>query len=168
MKKNYIIDGYNLGFKIPSIAKWINLGETDRAIQLIKNFIVNNLVQKSNQIIIVFDGKSENTGNDSKQGKLYIKFSRKPQTADDIIRQFIRSQKNASQWIVVSSDLEIRFTAKDMGAIVMTSENLIDSIKRERSKSQIQNNREKYQPENIDVNYWLNKFNQSRDKEKEK
>ena len=166
MKKNYIIDGYNLGFKIPSIAKWINSGETDRAIELIKNFLINGLVSKSNQIILVFDGTSQHTGNNSKQGKLYVMFSKKPQTADDIIRQFIRSQKNASQWIVVSSDSEIRYTAEDMGAIVMTSENLIASLKQHRSKSQIQSNKEKYQPENIDINYWLKKFNQSGDKTK--
>ncbi len=166
MKKNYIIDGYNLGFKIPSIAKWIKNGKTAYAIQLIKNFIINNLVQTSNQVILVFDGKSEIIGNDSKQGKLYVKFSKKPQTADDIIRQSIRSQKNPSQWIVVTSDSEIRFTAEDMGAVVMTSENLIGSIKQNRSKSQIQCHREKYQPENIDVNYWLDQFNQSGDKAK--
>lgn len=164
MKKNYIIDGYNLGYKIPSVEKWIRSGETDRAIQLIKNY-TSKLVQIANQVILVFDGTNETHGNNAKHGKLQIKFSKKPQTADDIIRQFIRSQKNASQWIVVSSDSEIRFTAEDMGAQAMASEKFITFIKSKHSKSQTNTNREKYKPENIDVDYWLDKFNQSGEKE---
>ena len=163
MKKNYIIDGYNLGYKIPSISKWITTGETERAIQLIKNYI-NKLGRQANQIILVFDGLKESHGGDSKQGILQIKFSRKPQTADDIIRQFIRSQKNASHWIVVSSDSEIRFTAEDMGAKAISSEIFIASLRPNRNRSQTKINKEKYQPENIDINYWLDQFNQSGDK----
>jgi len=148
---------------MPSIAKWINAGETDRAIQLIKNYLMKSLMHKASQVILVLDGREKCAGNDSKQGNIQIKFSKKPQTADDIIRQFIRSQKNASQWIVVSSDSEIRNTAEDMGAKAIASENLIVSYKENQSKSQIKTSKEKYQPENIDVNYWLNKFNQSGD-----
>ena len=164
MKTNYIIDGYNLGFKISSIAKWISAGETENAIQLIRNYVMSRLGQKADQIILVFDGKTGNPAGNPKHGKIKILFSKKPQTADDIIRQFIRSQKNTSQWIVVSSDSEIRFTAEDMGAKAMTSENLIASLKQNRNKSQTKINNEKYQPENVDVNYWLDKFNQSGEK----
>ena len=160
MKKNYIIDGYNLGYKIPSISKWISSGETDRAIQLITNY-VNKLTPGAGQIILVFDGVKESSGNSSKQAKFQIKFSKKPQTADDIIRQFIRSQKNASRWTIVSSDSEIRYTAADMGAEVMSSEQLITSLAQGKSKNQNQINKEKYRPDNVDVDYWMDKFNQS-------
>ena len=163
MKQNYIIDGYNLGFKIPSIAKWISAGDTYSAVQLIKNYLLNSLIQKANQIVLVFDGKAGGNSGNSKQGKMRILFSKKPETADDIIRQFIRSHQNASHWIVVSSDSEIRYTAKDMGATALSSENLIASIKKAENKTQFNTNKEKYQPENVDVNYWLKKFNQSGD-----
>ncbi|MEJ2544762.1 MAG: NYN domain-containing protein, partial [Calditrichaceae bacterium] len=152
--------GYNLGYKLSSVSKWIHSGDTDRAIQLIKNY-VNQLLPLANQVILVFDGTSEGNQNKAKYGKLHVIFSQKPQTADDIIRQFIRSQKNASQWIVISSDSEIRFTAEDMGAKTLTSEKLIASLKLKPHNSQPKANKEKYHPENIDVNYWLNKFNQS-------
>jgi len=160
MKKNYIIDGYNVGYKIPSVAKWIQSGDTDRAIQLIKNY-ANKLITKANQVILVFDGTNESSSKHTNKGKLQIKFSKKPQTADDVIRQFIRCQKNASQWIVVTSDLEIRFTAEAMGAQILSSEQLIKNLQSNNSKSYNKTNKEKYQPENIDVDYWLNKFNQS-------
>jgi predicted RNA-binding protein with PIN domain len=163
MKKNYIIDGFNLGFKIPSIAKWIQSGHTDHVIQLIKSYLFNGLVRKANQIIIVFDGKKENVSGNSKQGKMQVIFSKKPNTADDIIRKHIRSVKNASQWIVVSSDSEIRYTAKDMGAESIKSEKLIATLNQDHKKDQYKLNKEKYQPENVDMDYWLKKFNQSGD-----
>ena len=164
MKKNYIIDGYNLGFKIPSIAKRISAGDTDRAIQSIKSYLVNELLQKANQIIIVFDGKKGNSGGNSRQGKIQVIFSKKPETADDIIRRHIRSIKNADQWIVVSSDAEIRNTAKDMGATAISSESIIARTNQNQKDTLFKNSKEKYQPENVDVNYWLEKFNQSGDK----
>ena len=160
MKKNYIIDGYNLGYKIPSVAKWIRSGETDRAIQLIKNF-ANKLIPGADQIIIVFDGTNESKKCNTNHSKLQIRFSKKPQTADDIIRQFIRYQKNASKWIVVSSDSDIRHTAEDMGADVICSEKLIESLKSHSGRSQGKTNREKYRPDNVDIDFWLDKFNQS-------
>lgn len=164
MKKNYIVDGYNLGFKIPSIAKWISAGNTDRAIQSIKNILFNTLSQKANKIILVFDGKDGYSTGNFGQGKFQVIFSKKPESADDIIRRYIRSQKNASEWIVISSDLEIRNTAKDMGAKAIPSEKFITTIDQSQKDTRFKNNREKYQPENVDIDYWLNKFKQSGDK----
>ena len=163
MNKNYIIDAYNLGFKIPAISDWIKSGETEKAIQLIINYVTKALIRKANKIIIVFDGKSGNPGNDSRQGKVQILFSKKPESADDIIRRHMRSLNNASEWIVVTSDSEIRWTAEDMGAQVISSENFIVSQLQTGHKNKTRINQEKYNPEDIDMDYWLNKFNESGD-----
>ena len=48
-----------------------------------------------------------------------------------------------------------------MGAQILSSEQLIKNLQSNNSKSYNKTNKEKYQPENIDVDYWLNKFNQS-------
>jgi len=53
------------------------------------------------------------------------------------------------------------YTAEDMGAKSVTSEDFIVSINQDSNRDQYKTTKEKYQPENVDVNYWLNKFNQS-------
>lgn len=157
MKRNYLIDGYNLGFKIPAISKWINTGNTDHAVQLIQNYILSAVAKRANRIILVFDGKTGRSESNVKRGKIQVIFSSKPETADDIIRKFLRSTQQAKQWIVVSSDNEIRYTAEDMGASALLSEHFIASFQK-KAKNQHIPNKEKYHPENVDVDYWLKKF----------
>jgi len=159
MKNNYIIDGYNLGFKIPSIARWIRKGETDKAVKLIKNYVLNRFAVRADQLIIVFDGKAQMHDPDPQTKNLKVIYSSKPETADDIIRNFIRTVKNIRQWVVISSDNEIRYTAEDLGAKALSSEDFVNAYL-EKSGSDLPINKEKYKPENIDLEYWLKKFNQ--------
>lgn len=159
MKKNFIVDGFNLGYKIPSIARWIASGKTDYAIQLIINHIQKSIGLKAEQIIIVFDGQYEGSKSTAKQGKILIKFSKKPQTADDIIRDFIRHLKKTSDWVVISADNEIINTAKAMGVEIMPANDLNN---RDLKPGQTNNKErdEKYNPRDIDIDYWLKKFDE--------
>jgi predicted RNA-binding protein with PIN domain len=160
MKKNYIIDGYNLGFKIAAIAEWIRNGDTEKAIYLVENYIRNRLVNKAGRIIVVFDGKKRTLSLNSKRSDIQVIFSTKPETADDVIRQFLRSTKKVKDWIVVSSDNEIRYTAEDLGAQALSSEFFIEKYS-QTAKNDFPVNHKKYNAENVDVDYWLKKFNQS-------
>lgn len=157
MKKNYIIDGFNLGFKIPGIAQWITSGHIDQAIQLIINHIQSSISARAGKIILVFDGHYPNSASIPKLKGITIQFSRKPQTADDIIRNFIRSQEKPGNWVVISSDHEIINTARDMGAEVLPAEMLVkpEPIK---EKHHPRERQEKYDPGHIDMDYWLKKF----------
>jgi len=161
MNNNYIIDAFNLGFKIPIIAQWISKGEIDRAIQLIINHINANLSTKAKKIIMVFDGKHGNPNQTWSHKKIQIKFSKKPQTADDIIRNFIRNQNNACDWIVVSSDNEIRNTARAMGAKIISSDDLASINREEKNHKKPMEQNEKYNPQTVDVDYWLKQFGES-------
>ncbi len=160
MTRHFIIDGFNLGFKIPQIARWISRGDTDKAAQLIVNFVSQNLPVRYQKAVIVFDGKYGSTSSVPSSKHIQIKYSVKPQTADDIIRTFVRKNKNPGQWTVISSDNEILFTATDMGAVAVKSEdfanNAVDEPTRPGSKEKEQ--MDKYDPENVDVNYWLKQF----------
>lgn len=151
---NYLIDGFNLGYKIPAIASLLKKGETEKAIPLILNHVSARL-RGSNDIIVVFDGKSGITSFPSAQGRIRVKFSRKPQTADDIIRQFIRNESHPKDWTVISSDNEIIFTARDMGAQVLNADQFVSPII---TSSKQKNNSEKYDPQNVDVDSWLKLF----------
>jgi len=158
MKKNYIIDGFNLGFKLPGIAQWITAGQIDQAIKLIINHIQSSISAKADNIILVLDGRYQNSSVIPASKKIKIQFSRKPQTADDIIRNFIRTQEKPGNWVVISSDHEIINTARAMGAEVLPSEKLIEAGSVKAKKSQPRERQEKYNPENIDLDYWLKKF----------
>jgi predicted RNA-binding protein with PIN domain len=162
MKKKYIIDGFNLGFKIPSIAEWITKGETDKAIRLILNFIHTRLFSKGNQVIVVFDGKHGGHGHIQSHQGIQIKFSKKPETADDIIRNFIRNASDTRLWTVVSSDSEIIYTAQDQGAQAVKSEIFINQLKSP-SVKKTNDNMQKYNPGDVDVEYWLKQFGADKD-----
>ncbi len=152
---NYIIDGFNLAFKIDSIAPLIRKGALDAAIRQTALYVSKKLTGNKGRIQLIFDGQSHNkTGLPAVYG-IQIRFSRKPQLADDIIREFIRSTPAISEWTVVSSDNEIKFTAQDHGAKAMTSEQFIRYTPR---KPRHKKN-EKPGVENIDVDYWKNLFN---------
>ena len=157
---NYIIDAYNVGHKISAAAEWLSKGQTEKAIPIILSHIQSALPQ-AGEIIAVFDGKSGNLQSRFPSTRIKIKFSKKPQTADDIIRNFIRRQANPSNWTVVSSDNEIVYTARDMGAKVQTAQQFTNA---KTPKTRISENPEKYQPGNVDVDEWLKIFNRAGDK----
>ena len=152
---NYIIDGFNLGHKIPNAASLLKKGETEKAIPIILNHISARL-RGVDGITVVFDGKSGATSTPHSYGKIRVKFSRKPQTADDIIRAFIRNEPNPKNWTVISSDNEIIFTARDMGALVLSATQFASPLN---TPSKQKNDSEKYDPQNVDVDSWLKLFN---------
>jgi len=151
---NYIIDGYNIGYKLPNVAEHLKHGETDKAIQLILSYIRASL-SSTGKIIVVFDGKKGCFPNQSHPTGLTIKFSRKPQTADDIIRNFIRNQAHPKNWTVITSDNEIIYTAQDMGAKVLKTLKSDSSGKKGSGSTEYD---EKYHPQNVDVQEWLKLF----------
>lgn len=161
---HYIIDGFNLGFADASVCRWIRDGNTDQAIKLIIQKVNQKLKNCRGQIIIVFDGQRGPHLSYPSPARIQIRFSRKPETADDIIRKFIRKVSSPGSWTVVSSDGEIRDTARAMGARVEGGREFLASQK-DKSAQEENNNEHKYNPENIDINYWLDAFGRGDDQE---
>jgi len=156
---NYIIDGFNLAFIIENISQTIKNGNTEKAISQLLHFVQTTLYGRSTKIIIVFDGQNDNQPKKIKHSGIDILFSIKPQTADDLIRNFIRKTNNIQNWTVVSSDNEIIYTAKDHGAKTMKSLDFINLKKRNSVKNTFEKENDKKNPENIDVDYWREIFN---------
>ena len=154
---NYIIDGFNLAFKIPNIAQNLIKGQTGLAIKQLTHFVQNKIKNSKSKIIIVFDGRGPHGQTQTQASGIELIFSHKPQTADDIIRDFIRQTDKIGNWSVVSSDNEIIFTAQDHGAKVIKSD---EFLKKElvswKNKNQVRDN--KTNPENVDVEYWRKLF----------
>ncbi|MBD3224003.1 MAG: hypothetical protein GF313_04700 [Caldithrix sp.] len=156
---NYIIDGFNVGFKLSNAQRLLQNGDTDRAIPIILQHIDSAMPQGVKRIIVIFDGQGTSHQNHSIPKRIQVKFSKKPQTADDIIRKFIRSAKTPKEWTVVSSDNEILFTARDHGAETIGSDDFIrQNNDPGATKRSFNEHLEKYEPGNVDVDYWMNLF----------
>jgi predicted RNA-binding protein with PIN domain len=156
---NYIIDGYNLAFTIKTIAPVLKQGNTEKAIKQLIHFVRSVTGHNKSKIIIVFDGQDDLQPKKIKQGALEVLFSKKPQTADDIIRNLIRKKLQKDKWTVVSSDTEIIFTAKDHSVGTMRSEAFKNMKNKSSAKNSITTDNDKINPDNVDVDYWRSIFN---------
>ncbi len=157
--KKIIIDGYNLAHKHTQISAWLKKGDTDKTIRLLISWLMQGPAA-GNHITLVLDGKRGFFKEQTYSSAIKLIFSQKPQTADDIIRSYIRNAQNPAELTIVSSDNEIIFTAKDHGAKAVKSERFIAQYtkKAPQQKTRLPKINEKYNPENIDIDYWLKQF----------
>ena len=160
---NYIIDGYNLAYTIKAITPILKDGNTEKAIKQLIHFVQSATSHQTGKTIIVFDGQDDIHPQKIKQGPIEILFSKKPQTADDIIRNLIRTSVHKDKWTVVSSDLEIIFSARDHGVRSMKSEAFKNMKNKFSAKNSIKAHKDKINPDNVDVAYWQKIFNSGKD-----
>ena len=152
----YLIDGYNLAHKIPEVARLLKKQDFDSAIDRLVRMVQSRLNVHRNRVIIVFDGKKGVFDFPHNTYSVEIRFSRKPQEADDVIRDILRRQSDTSNWTVISSDNEILRTARDLGARFIRSEAFYRASDTSRNHDATSETREKYNPEHVDLDYWLN------------
>jgi len=119
----YIIDGFNLVHKIPSVKK-SDIPQLE-LIYYIKNHKLTG--SHNNKVVIIFDGSLQIEA--KKEAEFEIVFSAE-RSADDLIKARIDKIKSSkyplSELIIVSDDREIRDYAKKQGAV---SERAVDFIK---------------------------------------
>lgn len=160
---NYIIDGYNLGFSDDQITSWIQRGDSDRAIQMIIQKI-KSLIPQNSKAILVLDGKRGYFDSQYGASQIRVIFSKKPETADDIIRRIIRHESNPQLWSVISSDHEIQNTARDMGARVINSAEFLKSGGKKTKTDVYEKEPDmKFNPDREDLDYWLRQFKGDKD-----
>lgn len=106
----YIIDGFNLAHKIPSIKK-----SASPQRDLIQYIYLHKLTgSNNNKVIIVFDGYMPAMFQSECQFEIIYSGQK---TADDVIKQRLDNLKNRSQIIVVTDDREIRDYVKQKCAV---------------------------------------------------
>lgn len=159
---NYIIDGFNLAFKISTIKSEIESGNIDVAIQKLIHFVRSRINMHGDRVILVLDGQEFSSGNSFNSPGVKIMFSKAPQSADDIIRNFIRNTNNIRKWCVVSSDNEILYTAQDHGAGRQKSADFIRKTSDDTSDIPAAYSK-KTNPTNIDLDYWRSVFGKDDD-----
>lgn len=107
----YIIDGFNLVHKIPTVKK------SNEPRRDLINYILNNKLTGSlnNKVIVAFDGYPPDNFSWQGQGNLKVVFSGEL-SADAVIMRRLQNMPNKPEVVVVSDDREIRDAAKLAGA----------------------------------------------------
>lgn len=119
MSSQVAIDGFNLIYKFPDLEECMVRNRLLEARQGLLELIELYSQKKKGQTFhVFFDGKKE-VGSEIFQetfGKLNVYFSH-GRKADDVIKEFVRTNIRPFEIEVVSSDKEIFFTQKNGGPI---------------------------------------------------
>jgi predicted RNA-binding protein with PIN domain len=114
----YVIDGHNLIGKLSTI----DLADPDDEIQLIR-VLVHFLIGAGKRGTVFFDHRAPMAKREQKFGRLSVRFTSHPRSADDDILQYLRSiAPEAPNYTVVTSDAELQKAANRIGARIMPSE----------------------------------------------
>ncbi|MEJ2635858.1 MAG: NYN domain-containing protein [Calditrichia bacterium] len=129
-----IIDGYNLIKSVPDGFSRQESLESQRE-HLLR--ILHSSPQLNNQkIVVVFDGSSGLPGlHPPRYRGIQVVFSGDKKEADDVIKEMIRTSGSPGNLQIVSSDLQIQFTAKDHGAGVIGSQEFWSQLNSPRASS---------------------------------
>ena len=149
----YLIDGHNL---IPKAGLSLRDAEDEqRLIRLLQEFA--RIHRK--RVEVYFDGAPPGENRVRKYGTITAHFVRKGRTADDAILARLRREGRAARnFIVVSSDRQVRANARAYRAESLTSEAFAALL---RQKTESDSPSEKLAPEDIppdEVERWLKIF----------
>ena len=152
----YMIDGHNL---IPKVG--LRLDSPDDEMELVA--ILQDFARvKRQQVEVYFDGAPIGQAGTRKLGTVRAHFVKLGQTADSAIRvRLNRMEKDAKNWIVVSSDKEVQSSARVVHAKFISAEEFVKSL-REARNSSIKTNTDDNKISPAEVDEWLKLF---RDKE---
>ncbi|TGL95162.1 NYN domain-containing protein [Leptospira barantonii] len=163
MSSQVAIDGFNLIYKFPDLEECMYQNQLSKARQGLLETIELYSKKKIKQTFhVFFDGKKE-VGSEVFQenfGKLNVYFSR-DRKADDVIKEFVRTNVRPSEIQVVSSDKEIFFHAKKWGAHPITSEEFSAIVTAEISPPKPEVDSEAFKDKKLnpeELEYWKNIF----------
>ncbi len=122
----YIIDGYNLIRRIPALNR-PGASLEDQRRGLVSKLSGFRAASRAT-CLVVFDGTDLAGQTVSSGGGVRVVFSRKPSTADDVIKRLVDQEKNKGHVTVVTSDNEIMWYAKASGCGVLSAEGFYERI----------------------------------------
>ena len=121
-----VVDGYNLIHRSPHLRPG-----PDRTLREARDKLTNLLSWAVGtgdaRFLLVFDGADER-GLETRRGRVEVRFSRPPETADDLIRRVVEEEAGRHERLtVVTADLEVARHARAQGADVSLSDLFLSS-----------------------------------------
>jgi len=147
-----MIDGHNL---IPKVG--LRLDSPDDEMELVA--ILQDFARiKRQQVEVYFDGAPIGQAGTRRLGTVRAHFVKLGQTADSAIRARLNTmEKDAKNWIVVSSDREVQSSARVVHAKCISAEEFVKSL-REARNSSIKTNTDDKKISSSEVDEWLKLF----------
>ncbi len=148
----YLIDGHNL---IPKVG--LHLNSPDDEMELVA--ILKEFARlKRQQVEVYFDGAPIGQAGTRKLGTVRAHFVPLGQTADSAIRLRLKKmEKDAKNWIIVSSDHEVQSAARVVRAQIVTSDEFVKML-RAATNSAPKANTENKKLSAQEVDEWLKLF----------
>jgi predicted RNA-binding protein with PIN domain len=113
-----LIDGHNLIGRLPSLS----LEDPDDEMRLV-GMLMSYQARTGKAVTVVFDpGGVHSLAQTRTRGRLKVVFARHGSNADRIIERRVRQSRNASEWLVVTSDRELADSVARQGARVRSAE----------------------------------------------
>jgi predicted RNA-binding protein with PIN domain len=160
-----IVDGYNVIYADPDLRREMT-AEPERARRALLDRIRSYLADKQLRVTVVFDGAGGLSGSEAVvPGRLQAVFTAAGESADALIVRTLERAGSARGFIVVSSDVaDIGRAARALGARVLPSEAFLARIAgRGGERGTAQGAREKPDPDEADVAFWLERFEERAD-----
>jgi len=156
-KMPYLIDGHNL---IPKLG--LHLDSVDDEMEL--TAILQEFCRlERKQVEVFFDGAPTPHAGTRKLGAVTAHFVRLGATADNAIRDRVKSLgKSARNWTVVSSDRQVQAEARAAQAEVISSDSFAGLLKRTRNSATKSTNERKLSKQEVED--WLKLFEERRNK----
>jgi predicted RNA-binding protein with PIN domain len=122
-----VVDGYNLILRSPQLRP-----EEGRTLRESRDKLLNLLAWTVGtgdaRFLVIFDG-ADGGGRDDRSGRVEVRYTRPPQTADDLIRAVVEDQiDRVDRLTVVTSDLEVARHARAQGADIALSDLFVSSV----------------------------------------
>jgi predicted RNA-binding protein with PIN domain len=119
-----VVDGYNV----------TKAGFGELSLEQQRSRLVTGLgglaAQTGVEVTCVFDGAERMHGLPPTPRGVRVLFSRKGQTADELIRQLVRAEPSGRPVVVISTDREVADGVRRHGAYPLTAETLVRRLKR--------------------------------------
>ena len=123
-RSHLIVDGYNVTKR----------GFGDVSLEQQRGRLVSGLgglaAQSGAEVTVVFDGAEKMVALSSPPRGVRVLFSRKGETADDLIRQLVRAEPAGRPVVVISSDREVADGVRRHGAYPLSSDTLLRRLAR--------------------------------------
>ena len=160
MTDHLLIDGWNVCWKIPEIARDIP-DRSREARQKFNMLIKNYLADKKIAYRIFYDGQPDIVPGESVKNP-NIHFSKNPEKADQLIISFLRKQlreqRKPQQWTVITSDRELAHKAKALEARIISSDDFIARLRKHKTSSNDAVAKDDVFLSRQEIEYWLQKF----------
>lgn len=157
MTQKMIIDGYNVIYTDDQLRP-VMIRNSEKARERFLEMLKDYLRGKSLRVTVVFDGSGDMVDTVTVvAGKLQVVFSRRHESADELIMATLRGSNNPREFIVVTSDdVHIGKEARSLGSLVIRSRRFIERIREEEAGRD--SRAEKPDPDEDDVRHWLRMF----------